>query len=304
MRALHLAQDGLVEKETPVPKPAAGEVLIRVHAAGVITTELGWYPTTHQPDGSPRTEPVPSHEFSGEIAELGPGVEGLAVGDEVYGMNDWFSDGALAQYCLSRRAWVAPKPTSISHAEAASVPISALTAWQGLFDRVHLRAGERLFLHGGAGAVGTWVIQLAKSHGAVVTTTASASNLDLVRELGADEAIDRNAAPARDDLEGSFDVVLDVVGGEVLQKSWKLLKPGGRMVTIASDSEGTADERTKAAFFIVEPRRDQLVQIADQIDKGKLRLIVDSALSLQDAPAAYAGTLRRSKRGKLVVNVP
>src|SRR5579885_2525629 len=132
----------LVEKEIPRPKPRPGEVLVRVHAAGVTPTELAWYPNSHTRNGDARRDAVPAHEFSGEIAELGEGVLGLSAGQEIFGMNDWFADGALADYCVTQPAWIAPKPLGLSHSEAASTPIGALTAWQGLIDRAKLRAGS------------------------------------------------------------------------------------------------------------------------------------------------------------------
>jgi len=153
----------LIQKDIPQPSPQAGEVLIGVHAAGMTSSELAWYPTSRAKEGGKRAAAAPSHELSGEIAGLGEGVEDLSIGQEVYGTNDWFADGALAKFCITRPGWIAPRPQSLSHAEAASLPISALTARQGLFDRARLRAGERVLIHGGAGAVGTLAIQLAAS---------------------------------------------------------------------------------------------------------------------------------------------
>jgi NADPH:quinone reductase-like Zn-dependent oxidoreductase len=171
----------LIEKEIPRPAPEAGEVLIRVLTAGVTSTELGWYPTSHTKEGGTRAGAVPSHEFSGEIAGLGEGVAGWRIGQEVYGMNDWYADGALAEFCITQPAWIAPKPKSLSHAEAASLPIGALTAWQGLFDRAGLQAGERVLIQGGAGVVGTLAIQLAHHRGAHVIATVSAQNIEFVK---------------------------------------------------------------------------------------------------------------------------
>jgi NADPH:quinone reductase-like Zn-dependent oxidoreductase len=217
-------------------------------------------------------------------------------------MNDWFADGALAEFCISRPEWIASKPRSLSHAEAASVPIGALTAWQGLFDRAKLERGERLLVHGGAGAVGVYAVQLARRHGAHVITTVSARNIDFVNGLGADEAIDHNAVPF-EDVAGACDIVFDTVGGDTLKRSWSILKPGGRLVTIAADQEGTPDERNKKAFFIVEPKGAQLAEIAGLIDAGEIRPVVDAELSFDQAPTAYDGTAKRSGRGKVVVLV-
>jgi NADPH:quinone reductase-like Zn-dependent oxidoreductase len=295
----------LIEKEIPQPTPQAGEVLIRVHAAGVTPTELGWYPTSHTKDGGKRAAAVPSHEFSGEIAWVGEGVEDLSIGQEVYGMNDWYANGALAEFCITQPGSIAPKPRALTHAEAASLPIGALTALQGLFDRAHLRAGEHVLIHGGAGAVGTLAIQLAHHSGAYVIATVSARDIEFVKGLGADEAIDYKAAPfektARD-----IDVVFDAVGGETLQRSWSVLKNNGRMVTIASTGEEAADERTKRAFFIVELNRRQLIEVAELVDNGALRPVVDTVLPFAQAPLPYAGKIEnveKKSRGKLVVAV-
>jgi NADPH:quinone reductase-like Zn-dependent oxidoreductase len=172
MRLSDGAASGLVEDDVAKPKPGRGEMLVRVYAAGVTSKELLWYPTTHDKSGELRSRAVPGHEFSGVIEAAGEDAEGFSAGQEVYGMNDWFSDGATAEYCVTRPASVAPKPAQLTHVEAASVPIGALTAWQGLFDRAKLQAGERVLVHGGAGAVGLFAIQLARLHGAHVTATA------------------------------------------------------------------------------------------------------------------------------------
>src|SRR5581483_11775805 len=159
MRSVSLAPSlavAVVNDNAARPEPAAFELLIRVCAAGVITTEVAWYPTSHRKNGEIRTGAVLGHEFSGVVEAVGEGVGYLEVGREVFGMNDWFSDGALADYCTAPYYAVAPKPSRLSHIEAASVPISALTAWQGLFDRAKLQPGERVLVHGGAGAVGTF----------------------------------------------------------------------------------------------------------------------------------------------------
>jgi NADPH:quinone reductase-like Zn-dependent oxidoreductase len=297
MKSLHLTEAGmkpaLIERDVPLPKPAEGEVLVRVRAAGIIPTEAIWYPTAHTKDGGKRIGAVPSHEFSGEIAD---------TGHQVYGMNDWFADGALAEYCVTRPDWIAPKPKTLSYAEAASAPISALTAWQGLFERAALRAGERVLVHGGAGAVGVFAIQLARLRGAYVITTASAADLAFVSELGAAEAIDYKAGAFEEKVR-DVDVVFDAVGGETLRRSWAVLKPSGRLVTIAASSEPAADERTKQAFFIVEPKREQLVETGRMFDAGELRTFVAAVLPWPQASDAYAGTVEHKGRGKLVVSV-
>ena len=180
----------LIAGTAPVPQPGRGEMLIRVHAAGVTPTELRWYPTTHTPDGGTRTSAIPGHEFSGVVEAVAEDVDRNQIGREVFGMNDWFADGATADYCTSASTSVVVKPFRLSHLEAASVPIGALTAWQGLFERAKLQAGERILIHGGSGAVGIFAIQLARRAGAHVITTASPRNFDFLLQLGANEVID------------------------------------------------------------------------------------------------------------------
>src|SRR5215470_5601859 len=236
----------LIPVELQKPEPGSGEILIHVHAAGVTPTELLWYPTTHAKSGTARVRAVPGHEFSGVITAIGKDVQDFEAGDEVYGMNDWFADGATAEYCITLPQNIARKPATLSHEAAASVPIGALSAWQGLIERAKLEAGERVLIHGGAGAVGLYAVQLAHIRGAHVITTVSTQDIDFVKQLGADEAIDYKASRFEREVR-DVDVVFDAVGGDTFERSWGVLKPGGRMVTIAANSEGTADQRVKDA---------------------------------------------------------
>ena len=305
MKAMRVSDTGsaptLIEEEIPQPRPGRGELLVRVYAAGVTSKELLWYPTTHNKNGEPRSRAVPGHEFSGVIAAVDEDVRGFVIGTEVYGMNDWFADGATAEFCITQPSSVAPKPAKLTHAEAASVPIAALTAWQGLLDRAKLQAGEHVLVHGGAGAVGMFAIQLARTHGAQVTTTASAHNFEFVKQLGAERVIDYHVMPFEKTV-AAMDVVFDTVGGETLERSWGVLKSGGRMITIAADSEATSDERVKQAFFIVEPNHEQLSRIGNMLDMDELRTVVDAVLPLVQASAAYTGAVKQ-QRGKLVIAV-
>jgi NADPH:quinone reductase-like Zn-dependent oxidoreductase len=290
----------MVYEMAPAPQPGKGEVLIRVHAAGVIPTELTWVPTGTMRTGEPRPLPViPGHEFSGEIAALGVGVKDVGIGDLVYGLNDWYRDGAQAEYCLARVADLAGKPASINHVQAAATPISALTAWQGLIERGRLVAGQRLLIHGAAGGVGVFAVQIACWRGARVIGTASRINLDFVRGLGADEVIDYQATRF-EDVVRDIDVVFDTVGGETLERSWGVLKPGGTLVTIAASGEKTTQERTRSAFFIVKPSRSQLEEIGWLIDSGAIRPIVGSVFPLALARQAYQ---HKPAHGKIVLRV-
>jgi NADPH:quinone reductase-like Zn-dependent oxidoreductase len=304
MNAIRLyARDDLgsmVYEMAPTPQPDPGEVLVRVHAAAVIPTELSWVPTWTLRTGEPRPLPIiPGHEFSGEIAALGAGVNDVGIGDLVYGLNDWYRDGAQAEYCVARVANFATKPASIHHVHAAATPISALTAWQGLIERAALIAGQHVLIHGAAGSVGGFAVQLARWRGARVIGTASRANLGFVRGLGADKVIDYQATRF-EDVVRDIDVVFDTVGGETLERSWGVLKPGGKVVTIAASGERTADERTRAAFFIVEPSRSQLEEIAWLIDSAAIRPIVDSVFSLAEARQAYQ---HKPAHGKAVLQV-
>jgi NADPH:quinone reductase-like Zn-dependent oxidoreductase len=292
----------LAEREAVQPAPGPGEVLIRVRAAGVTPTELVWYPTTHKKDGGVREGVVPGHEFSGEVEAVGPGVSVMEVGRAVYGMNDWFCEGSTAECCTAPFDSIAPKPPNLTHAEAASVPIGALTSWQGLFDRAKLQPGERVLIQGAAGAVGVFAVQLAKSRGAHVIATASARNLEFVAGLGADEVLDYAKGPFEEQVR-DVDVVFDGVGGETLQRSWSVLKPKGRMVTIAASEEDTSDARVKDAFFIVVPDQKQLYLIAEMLRSGSLRTVVDTVVPWNKAPQAYLNTVPRRGRGKVVVDV-
>ncbi len=307
MRAFRLtaSQTGpvLLESDAPKPVPGANEVLVQVYASGVTPTELLWYPTSHNKDGSERTGAIPGHEFSGVITALGAAVNAYSIGDEVFGLNDWFADGATAEYCVADTAGIAHKPASLTHAEAAAVPIGALTAWQGL-ERARVEAGQRILVHGGSGAVGVFVIQMARQSGAHVITTASAQNLEFARGLGAELAIDYSAERFEEQVQ-DLDVVFDCVGGDTLRRSWRVLKPGGRMVTIAADSEATDDPRIKDAFFIVEPNSHQLAEIGKLLDQGRLRVFVDAEVPLSEAAAAYSRKVEsRHGYGKMVIVMP
>jgi NADPH:quinone reductase-like Zn-dependent oxidoreductase len=289
--------------EMPVPKPGAGEVLVRIRAAGVTPTELLWYPTVHTMAGGARELAVPGHEFSGAVAEIGEGVTEFAIDDAVYGMNDWFADGATAEYCVAPARSLAIRPAGLTHEQAAAVPIGALTAWQGLFTRARIQPGERVLIQGGSGAVGLFVVQLARLHGARVIATASAENASLLKQLGAEAVIDYKAERFEDQIH-DMDVVFDTVGGETLQRSWAVLKAGGRMVTIAADAEGQEEQRVKDAFFIVEPNREQLVEIAKSLDAGTLKTFVKFVVPFEKSPAAYANELKPTgKVGKMVISI-
>lgn len=293
----------LYAAQPPQPTPGSEDVLIRVYAAGVTTTELGWYPTTHQKSGETRSNAIPGHEFSGIVAAIGAGVKDLSIGQDVYGMNDWFANGATAEFCITQPSSIAPKPVSLSYEEAATVPIGALTAWQGLFDHGKLQPNERVLVQGAAGGVGIFAVQLARRHGAYVVATTSTPNVDLIKQLGANEVIDYTKAHFQDVVQ-SVDVIFDTVGGQTRDLSWPVLKPAGRMITIAADGESSTDPRIKENYFIVEPNQKQLIEIAKLIDAGYMRTFVNAVVPLEDSAKAYAKSIpQKLGYGKVVITI-
>ena len=306
MKAIRLygsrGRETVVLEEIPTPQIGAGEVLVRVHATAVTPGEIEWYPTLNTPDGHPRSRQILSHEFSGMIEEMAPGVTGLEKGEAVYGLNDWFREGAAAEYCIATPAEIAPKPISVDHFHAAVVPISGLTAWQALFEHGKLEAGQKVLIHGGAGGVGSFAIQLAAWKGAFVVTTVSEPNAEFVRELGADQAIDYKKSKF-EEIVNDADVVLDLVGGDTLMRSFKAIKKGGRVVTVATNAEASADPVVKEAFFIVETKREQLVELARLIDAGEIRPIISEVFPLEQADQAYFPEKKKVVRGKTVLRI-
>jgi NADPH:quinone reductase-like Zn-dependent oxidoreductase len=198
--------------------------------------------------------------------------------------------------------WRRPQAGALDSCRSGVGANQALTAWQGLFERARLQPGETVLVHGGAGAVGGWAVQLARWRGARVIATASAANAGFVAELGADQVIDYRAT-AFEDLARDVDVAFDTVGGETLRRSLRILKPSGRIQTIVSPPVGLDDPRVKDAFFIVEPNRTQLFEVAALLDQGRVRAMVDAVVSLSEAPLALSGSVPRTRRGKVVVTM-
>lgn len=289
--------------DLPQPSVLPGHVLIEVWAAGVIPTEIHWQPTWHTASGDQRIDIVPGHEFSGVVTAVGPGVGGVKAGDEVFGMNDWYANGAVAEYCLAKPSEISTKPPQLSHLEAASVPISALTAWQGLFEHARLQAGESVLVHGAAGSVGAFVVQFANTARARVIGTGSARDEEFIRNLGADRVIDYRSERFEQAVK-DVDIVVDTVGGETLDRSWSVLRPGGRLVTVAyTAADGSGDKRARDAAFIVKPSGAQLANIANLFGQGSLRAFVDSVVPLVEAADVYSGRMPRQRPGKVVVAI-
>jgi NADPH:quinone reductase-like Zn-dependent oxidoreductase len=292
MRAIRLHAPGglaeLVEERVDTPSPGEGEALVRVHAAAITRDELDW--------PADRLPATPSHELSGAVAAVGPGVDDPAVGDTVYALADFERDGAAAEYAIVAAELLAPKPQTLSYVESAAVPLAALSAWQGLFDHGKLAPGERVVVHGAAGGVGSFAVQLARHCSAHVIGTASTSGVDTARELGAHEVVD-NTQIRFEDAVDPVDLVFDTAGGELLERSPAILRAGGRLVTVAQEPSGDG------VYFIVEPNREQLGEMGRLADGGELRALVDSVFPLGEAREAFERSMQPGKRGKVVLRV-
>ena len=291
-------------EEAPVPEPRPGEVRIRVSAAAVTPGELAWDETYRHPDGSPRLPTTPGHDVAGTLDALGPGVTDLAVGDAVYALVNFPLNGSAAEYVVVPAADVAPAPRTIDPVRAAAVPLSALTAWQGLFDHARLAPDQRVLIHGGAGGVGGYAVQLARWRGAQVVATASTQNLQTARNLGAHDVIDYTTTRFEQTLR-DLDVVFDTVGGGTTARSLRVVRRGGALVSIAAqpDPAEAARAGVTAVFFIVHPSREQLREIAGLIDAGRLRVNVQETYPLSDARRAFARSMEGHLNGKVVLRV-
>jgi NADPH:quinone reductase-like Zn-dependent oxidoreductase len=298
MRAIRLHEphgpDGLVSEQIATPRPGPGEALVRVHAAAITRGELEW-----PVDRLPAT---PSYEFSGVVVTTGPEVGDVAVGEAVYALTGFDRDGAAADFVVLPTVFMAPKPRSLDHVQAAALPLAALSAWQGLFDHGQLAPGQRVLIHGAAGGVGHLAVQLARGRGAHVIATASTLNLDRARELGPDQLVDHTTTRFEDVID-PVDLVFDTVGGDLLTRSPAVLRPGGRLVSVAEEppADAAAGGEIVALYFVVEPNREQLLEIAGLADSGELRPVVGEVFDLADARSAFARSLSRDTRGKVVL---
>jgi NADPH:quinone reductase-like Zn-dependent oxidoreductase len=290
--------EGLVYEDAPDPKPAIGDVLVKVHACGFTASELFW-PLYTDRAGRDRTPLIPGHEFSGVVVGLGDGTAGVAVGDEVYGLIDGYRDGAAAELIAVEGRDVAPAPTTIDHVHAASLPQAGLTSWQALFDHGRLRSGQTVMIHGAAGAVGSVAVQLAKAKGARVIGGGRSKVRSLVLDLGADEFVDIERDRWQDDVK-DIDVVFDTVGGDVLARSGRIVKPGGALVTVASPLPDDRDD-IRSIFFIRDPNRAQLIEIAQLVDAGKLKPQVGAVYPLAQAREAFTAKSGGGIPGRIVL---
>ncbi len=298
-------QDELVYEPAPRPYLGIGDALVRVHAASFTPTELQWPSTLVDHAGRDRHPSIPGHEVSGIVEALGYGTVGVAIGQAVYGLTDWYRDGAAAEYVAVEARNLAQKPTRLSHAEAAAVPLAGLTAWQALFEHGRLAAGQMVLIHGAGGGVGVFAVQLARAAGAAVVGTGRAWARELVTELGAQRFVDVEREHF-EDVVRQADLVFDLVGGELLSRSWTILRPGGALVSVVEDPAaapvaGRPDVR--CAFFVVEPERAGLSELARRVDADQLRPIVGDVLPLAEGAQAFRRKQGGGVPGKVVLQV-
>ncbi|MDP4511296.1 NADP-dependent oxidoreductase [Nonomuraea turcica] len=287
---------GLSLTEEPYPHAAENDVIVRVHAAGFTRGELDWPATWTDRAGRDRTPSVLGHEVSGVVAELGYGTTGLSIGQRVFGLTDWARNGSLAEYVAVEARNLAPLPAGVEHTVAAALPISGLTAWEGLFDHGRLAAGQTVLIHGAAGGVGSIAVQLAHEAGARVIGTGRGAVRDTALGLGVDAFLDLQADCLED--AGQVDVVFDVIGGDILDRSAALVRPGGTLVTIVSPPM-VQPRDGQAIFFVVQPDRDRLADLARRLRDGRLRVIVGDVRTLAEAPSAFA----QRTPGKTIIRV-
>ena len=289
---------GLSLTDLPYPVVSENDVVVRVHAAGFTPGELDWPDTWTDRAGRDRTPSVPGHELSGVVVELGYGTTGLSVGQRVFGLADWARNGSLAEYTAVETRNLAPLPIDIDHTVAAALPISGLSAWQGLFDHGRLAAGQTVLIHGAAGGVGSIAVQLAREVGARVIGTGRTADRDRAVELGVHTFLDLETEKLED--AGEVDVVFDVIGGEVLARSAALVRAGGTLVTIAEPPQ-TQPRDGRALYFLVEPDRARLADLAARVRDGRLKPVVGAVLPLAEAAAAFAPDKRTP--GKTILRV-
>jgi NADPH:quinone reductase-like Zn-dependent oxidoreductase len=289
---------GMTLVERPEPQPAINDVVVQVHASGFVPTELTWPSTWTDRLDRDRTPSIPGHELAGVVTALGYGTRGLSVGQRVFGLTDWYRDGTLAEHAAVEARNLAPLPGDVDFTVGASLPISGLTAWQGLFEHGRLQAGQSVLVHGAAGAVGSMVTQLAREAGAYVIGTGRADDRQTVLDFGAKEFVDLENEVLED--VGGVDLVFDAIGGDIGKRSAGLLRAGGTMVSIVGPPEARPADGL-AVDFVVESDRAQLSAIVQRVRDGKLRTNIGNVSTLDDAVAAFNPTARI--KGKTIIRV-
>jgi NADPH:quinone reductase-like Zn-dependent oxidoreductase len=289
---------GMTLAERPEPSAAINDAIVEVHTSGFVPTEMEWPSTWIDRRGGDRTPSIPGHELAGVVCSLGYGTTGVSVGQRVLGLADWHRDGTLAEYTVIEARNLAPLPGDVDFAVGASLPISGLTAWQGLFDHGRIRAGQSVLAHGAAGAVGSMVSQLARQAGAHVIGTGRAAARQKALDFGAHEYLDLENEALED--VGEVDLVFDVLGGDVGKRSAGLVRAGGTLVSVVGPPEARPAEGL-AVDFVVESDRGQLREIVQRVRDGRLQTNIGDVSTLDDAVTALNSTERSS--GKPIVRV-
>jgi NADPH:quinone reductase-like Zn-dependent oxidoreductase len=290
---------GMKLLEQPQPRPSINDVVVEVHASGFVKTELGWPSTWADRLGRDRTPTIPGHELAGVVKALGYGTTGLSIGQRVFGLTGWYRDGTLAEYVAVEARNLAPLPDDVEFTVGASLPISGLTAWQGLFVHGRVRAGQRVIAHGAAGAVGSMVTQLAREFGAYVIGTGRGADREPALDFGANEFVDLDHQ-ALEEI-GPVDLVFDLIGGDIGKQSARRVRAGGTLVSVVGPFEAEPIAGLTTVDFVVEPDRAQLREIVQRVRDGRLRTNIGTIAPLDDAIAALNSTQRRT--GKTIIRV-
>ncbi|WP_433472882.1 NADP-dependent oxidoreductase [Spirillospora sp. CA-142024] len=304
MRAVRIhkrgGSDGLVFEDAPMPSGATGDVVVRVHAAGFVPDELDWPGTWADRAGRDRTPSIPAHDVAGVVTEVRYGTAGLTVGDRVFGLTDWHRDGAAAEYVAVEARNLALMPSSLTYTEAAALPLAGLTCWQALFVHGGLESGQTVVVHGGGGGTGALAVQLARQAGAHVIATGRARAADLAIEMGAHTFVDLERQRFEDAVE-PVDLIFDTIGGDLLARSAGKIKPGGALVSITAPPPVEPDEG-RAVFFIVEPDREQLTELAKRAESGGLRNHVGAVYPLAQTREAFQAK-QNGIPGKVILEI-
>jgi NADPH:quinone reductase-like Zn-dependent oxidoreductase len=289
---------GMKLVDRPEPQAAINDVVVQVRASGFVPTELAWPSTWTDRLNRDRTPSIPGHELAGVVTALGYGTTGLSVGQRVFGLADWHRDGTLAEYVAIEARNLSPLPGDVDFTMGASLPISGLTAWQGLFQHGRLRAGQSVLAHGAAGAVGSMVTQFAREAGAYVIGTGRAADRQKALDFGAQEFVDLDNDALKD--VGGVDLVFDLIGGDIQKRSAGLVRTGGTLVSIVGPVEARPADGL-AIDFVVESDRAQLSEIVQRVRDGRLRMNIGNVSTLDDAVAAFNPTERHV--GKTIIRV-
>jgi NADPH:quinone reductase-like Zn-dependent oxidoreductase len=308
MKAVRMHEYGGPEvlryEDAPRPVAGPGDVLIKVHAAGINPVDVGIRTGFLKERMKHQLPLIPGWDVSGVVEAAGSGVTRLKTGDEVYGRPDIMRDGSYAEYMAAKESDLALKPKSIDHVHAAAIPLAALTAWQALFDAGKLLAGQTVLIHGAAGGVGSFAVQFAKIKGARVIGTASARNHEFLRSIGADQVIDYNTTKF-EDVVHDVDVVLDTITGDTAERSYGVVRKGGIYVSILMppSQEKAAAAGIRAEHTFVQPNIPQLNEIAALVDAGKVKVTLEKVFPLAEARAAQELIAQKHTRGKIVLRV-